>query len=111
MANSWDGDLGRELGQALGEEAASQGVNVLLGPGLDSARQILKAVEDGKLTMEEVDACVDDLLDAVLSLTGENASKLSEINWEQHHALARKAASESIVLLKNRTEPEPVLPW
>lgn len=79
-------------------------------PGLDSARQILKAVEDGKLTMEEVDACVDDLLDAVLSLTGENASKLSEINWEQHHALARKAAAESIVLLKNRTEPEPVLP-
>ena len=33
MANSWNEDLGEELGRALGEEAASQNVNVLLGPG------------------------------------------------------------------------------
>lgn len=79
-------------------------------PGLDSARQLLKAVEDGKLTMEELDTCVDDLLDAVLKLTGGNAPKSSEIDWEAHHALARKVAAESIVLLKNRMEPKPVLP-
>lgn len=79
-------------------------------PGLDSARQLLKAVEDGTLTMEELDTCVDDLLDAVLTLTGGNAPEPSEINWEAHHALARKAAADSIVLLKNRMEPEPVLP-
>lgn len=34
VANSWDEDLGREIGRAMGEEAASQGVDVLLGPGL-----------------------------------------------------------------------------
>lgn len=79
-------------------------------PGLDSARQILKAVEDGKLTMAELDLCVDDLLDAVLTLTGENAPKQSETNWDTNHALARKAAAESIVLLKNTVEPEPLLP-
>lgn len=79
-------------------------------PGLDSARQLLKAVEDGKLTMEELDTCVDDLLDAVLTLTGEHAPESSEIDWEAHHTLARKVAAESIVLLKNRGETEPVLP-
>ncbi|MCI9010683.1 MAG: glycosyl hydrolase [Clostridia bacterium] len=33
MANSWNDALGEEMGGALGEEAASQNVNVLLGPG------------------------------------------------------------------------------
>lgn len=94
-------------------------------PGLDSARQILRAVEDGKLTMKELDTCVDDLLDAVLTLTGnsvlekgvtgngvseKNVTGQTEIDWEAHHLLARRAAAESIVLLKNGTESEPVLP-
>lgn len=33
MANSWNEELGEEMGKALGEEAASLNVNVLLGPG------------------------------------------------------------------------------
>lgn len=33
MANSWNEELGEEMGKALGEEAASLEVNVLLGPG------------------------------------------------------------------------------
>ncbi|MDE7405381.1 MAG: glycoside hydrolase family 3 C-terminal domain-containing protein [Clostridiales bacterium] len=33
MANSWNEDLGERLGEALGIEAASQDVNVVLGPG------------------------------------------------------------------------------
>ncbi|MBR3428566.1 MAG: glycoside hydrolase family 3 C-terminal domain-containing protein [Clostridia bacterium] len=38
MANSWDPELGEELGRMLGEEAASQDVCVLLGPGLNIKR-------------------------------------------------------------------------
>ena len=38
MANSWDPALGEELGRMLGEEAASQDVCVLLGPGLNIKR-------------------------------------------------------------------------
>lgn len=34
MANSWNEELGEQLGKALGEEAASMGVNVILGPGI-----------------------------------------------------------------------------
>ncbi len=41
IANSWDPALGEEIGQCLGEEAASQGVGVLLGPGLNIKRSPL----------------------------------------------------------------------
>ncbi|MDE6505381.1 MAG: glycoside hydrolase family 3 C-terminal domain-containing protein [Clostridia bacterium] len=38
MANSWNEELGEEMGKALGEEAAAQHVNVLLGPGTNMKR-------------------------------------------------------------------------
>ena len=41
MANSWDPKLGEELGKRLGQEAAVQKVNVLLGPGLNMKRNPL----------------------------------------------------------------------
>ena len=41
MANSWDPDLGEEMGKRLGLEAATQKVNVLLGPGLNIKRNPL----------------------------------------------------------------------
>lgn len=41
IANSWDTALGEEIGECLGEEAASQGVAVLLGPGLNIKRNPL----------------------------------------------------------------------
>ena len=41
VANSWDEALGEEIGQALGDEAASLGVNVVLGPGLNMKRSPL----------------------------------------------------------------------
>ena len=41
MANSWDTQLGEELGQYLGMEAAANDVNILLGPGLNIKRSPL----------------------------------------------------------------------
>lgn len=41
IANSWSPSLGEEIGRCLGEEAASQGVGVLLGPGLNIKRSPL----------------------------------------------------------------------
>lgn len=41
MANSWDPQLGEELGKCLGEEAACQDVDVLLGPGINIKRSPL----------------------------------------------------------------------
>lgn len=90
-------------------------------PGLDSARQIVKAVQEGKLAEEAVDACVGRLLEAVLTLTGNSADdgqsaenrsgkKAEDFDQEVHHALARKAASQSAVLLKNRENILPLKP-
>ncbi len=94
-------------------------------PGYDPAREILEALENKKLTMEELDLCVDDLLDAVLTLAENRRKRSGEdgrdggdnrargdggFDKAAHHALARKAAEESIVLLKNDRDALPVLP-
>ena len=81
-------------------------------PGFDSAREILKAVEKKQLTMEELDLCVDELLDAVLDLTSKREErkkkKISQsFSESEHHRLAKKAAIKSAVLLKNE---EHILP-
>ena len=78
-------------------------------PGMDSARQIVKAVQDGKLSEEAVDACVDRMLEAVLTLT-KDRQKPADFDKEAHHALARKAASQSAVLLKNKENILPLKP-
>ena len=41
MAVSWNTELIEQIGECLGEEAASLGVNVLLGPGLNIKRNPL----------------------------------------------------------------------
>jgi len=41
VANSWDTELAEAVGEALGNEARSQGVDVLLGPGLNIKRSPL----------------------------------------------------------------------
>jgi beta-glucosidase len=41
VANSWNVELGEKIGEYLGEEAVSQKVNVLLGPGVNMKRNPL----------------------------------------------------------------------
>ena len=41
MANTWDEELGVQLGEALGAEAAAENVHVVLGPGLNMKRSPL----------------------------------------------------------------------
>ena len=41
VANSWDPELGDKIGQALGQEANTQGVDIVLGPGLNIKRNPL----------------------------------------------------------------------
>ena len=70
-------------------------------PGLDSARQVIAAIENGTLTKAELDLCVDDLLDAILETTEAAKGHSTEFDIEGHHALAKEAASQCAVLLKN----------
>ena len=88
-------------------------------PGLDPARELLAAVKSGRITQEEVDQRVDELLDVVLELTGEASgahekdggdplSADRETIHRENHRLARKAAAESMVLLKNEDQILPL---
>ena len=60
--------------------------------------------------MEELDQCIDDLLDAVLTLEKNRKDRRQDFDREEHHRLAKKAASESVVMLKNEEKPFPLLP-
>ena len=70
-------------------------------PGLGSARELVEAVKSGELSMEDLDARVDELLDAVLTTTEAAQGHIEEFDIEGHHALARKAAAQCAILLKN----------
>lgn len=70
-------------------------------PGLDSARLLMKAIQEKRLSMEELDARVDTLLDAVLETTRAAKGHKEDFDKEAHHARMRKAAAECGVLLKN----------
>ena len=79
-------------------------------PGLGSARELVEAVNSGSLSMEDLDARVDELLDAVLTTTEAAKGHSEEFDIEGHHALARKAAAQCAVLLKNDNAILPLKP-
>lgn len=95
VITDWGGSNDHAKGVAAGSNLE------MPAPGLDSARILIRAVEDGTLTMEELDSCVDQLLDAVLELTNGDREKKNSFDQRAHHELARRAAQESAVLLKN----------
>ena len=104
-------DWGASNDHALGVKHGSH----LEMPGTTKTgqKEILKGIKEGVLTEAELDQRLDELLD-VIFITNEGAKKAKEIygigessmteqafDVEAHHALARKAAEEGIVLLKN----------
>lgn len=70
-------------------------------PGLDPVRELVKAVKEGRIEESIIDARVEELL-RIVRATGE-AIKAAERTFDvdAHHAIAKKAAVESTVLLKN----------
>ncbi|MCD8326818.1 MAG: glycoside hydrolase family 3 C-terminal domain-containing protein [Lachnospiraceae bacterium] len=81
-------------------EATKNGSNLEMpGAGLGSARELLKGVKDGKITEKEINERVDELLGLIFA-TDAKMTETSEM-YASHHEIARKAAAESIVLLKN----------
>lgn len=70
------------------------------GPGSNHTETIAALVHDGKLDEGMIDAAAGRVLDLILK---GNASRQESATYDQaaHHALARRAAAESIVLLKN----------
>lgn len=77
-------------------------------PGLDSAREIVSAVREGRLNEEALDRCVDELLEVVLELAEKREGRAKAFDQQAHHELAHRAAQESVVLLKNEDQILPL---
>ena len=104
MITDWGGSNDHVRGVAAGSNLE------MPAPGLDSAREILQALKEKKLTMEELDSCVENLLKAVMTLSAKAKNKKTSFSKEEHHELAKKAAEQSAVLLKNIDNILPLAP-
>ncbi len=101
-------DWGASNDHALGVAAGSN--LEMPNPGLDSARELIAAVKSEKISEADVDARVDELLDAVMTLSENAKGRKEEFDSKAHHAIARKAAAESTILLKNEDNILPLKP-
>ena len=95
VVTDWGGSNDHALGVKNGSTLE------MPAPGLDSARELCKAVQDGKISETDINARLEELLTLIGQTTGALEKAPKTIDWDAHHALARKAAAESIVLLKN----------
>nr|WP_269770233.1 glycoside hydrolase family 3 C-terminal domain-containing protein [Cystobacter fuscus] len=77
------------------------------GSGDVNRKKIIEAVNAGQLPVSRLDEVVAGLLAVVLKAT---ASRRSDVRFDvdEHHALARRAAGESIILLKNEDDLLPL---
>ena len=98
-------DWGASNNHALGVKNGSS--LEMPAPGLDSARELLEALKVGKISENDIDARVDELIDITLSTKNKKKPDDRAKMFEDNNALAREAARKSIVLLKNE---ENILP-
>ncbi|MBP3824630.1 MAG: glycoside hydrolase family 3 C-terminal domain-containing protein [Butyrivibrio sp.] len=92
-------DWGASNDHALGVAAGSN--LEMPNPGLDSARELVAAVSSGKISEKDLDERVDELLDAVITLSANAKGRKEDFDKNAHHNIARRAAAESAILLKN----------
>jgi beta-glucosidase len=79
-------------------------------PGFGSAKRLMQAVAEGRLPESAVDARVDELLELVFTTDAAVKAAPKRFDRDAHHALARRAAAESVVLLKNEDDLLPLKP-
>jgi beta-glucosidase len=77
------------------------------GPSTYNNQQILQAVKSGILAEAALDKMIERILRVVFKATAVPARNYDK---DQHHAIAKKAAAESIVLLKNENGLLPLDP-
>ncbi|MBK8034285.1 MAG: glycoside hydrolase family 3 C-terminal domain-containing protein [Chloroflexi bacterium] len=76
------------------------------GPAPHNLQRIVEAVNSGELDVAALDRAVERLLNIILR--AQATPKTGTLDIEGHHALARRIASEAIVLLKNEGDLLPL---
>ena len=97
VVTDWGGSNDHALGVKNGSTLE------MPAPGGDAVRELMKAVQTGKITEADVDARLDELLELVFTTKAAVDAAPGKFDADAHHALARRAAAQSIVLLKNET--------
>ena len=83
-------------------EGVRAGSNLVMpAPGADCARGLLKDLADGKIEESVLDARLEELLGVVNSTSEAVANAPKTFDADAHHAIAKRCAGESIVLLEN----------
>ena len=95
VVTDWGGSNDHALGVKNGSTLE------MPAPGGDAVRELMKAVQTGKITEADVDARLDELLELVFTTKAAVDAAPGKFDADAHHALARRAAAQSIVLLKN----------
>ena len=102
VVTDWGGSNDHALGVQNGSTLE------MPAPGGDAVRELMQAVQSGKIAEADVDARLDELLTLVFDTHAAVQSHSRTFDADAHHALARRAAAESIVLLKNENDLLPL---
>ena len=95
VVTDWGADNDHVAGVAAGSNV------VMPAPGPDCARQLLEAVQAGRLEEKVLDQRLEELLSVIHAVTPEAKEEQVQFDSKAHHAIARQCAQESIVLLEN----------
>ncbi len=101
VVSDWGAVNERELGISAGLDLEMPSSNGL------GDKKIIDAIKCGVIREDELDRTAEKVLDLVFK-AAENKKENSSYDKEEHHLLAREAARESMVLLKNEDRILPI---
>ena len=104
VITDWGGSNDHVLGVKYGSTLE------MPAPGGDSVRELMAAVKSGKIEETDINARLSELLPLIFDTKAALDKAPKMFDAEAHHALARRAAAESLVLLKNEEAILPLAP-
>ena len=102
VVTDWGGSNDHAMGVKTGSTLE------MPAPGWDSVCELKKAVENGKLKESDIDARIKELLELICFTRSDSKEKKTCAASADHKELARRAAAESLTLLKNEKELLPL---
>lgn len=90
-------------------KAVKAGLDLQMPHSIQYMDSVKKALETGELSSQDLDEHCERILSLVFTYSMEGRER-PKVDWESHHRLARRAACECAVLLKNQDSILPISP-